>query len=58
MDEFLELFKGQVSIEDIKNMPYKEAMLLKQVREERLRRRYEEDKNSFALETLENELQL
>jgi hypothetical protein len=39
----LELFKGQLDFDDIKyNMPYKEALLLRDVRVERLKKEREE----------------
>lgn len=39
----LELFKGQVSFEEIKHtMPYKEALMLRDVRVERLKKEREE----------------
>jgi hypothetical protein len=39
----LELFKGQLDFDDIKyNMPYKEALLLRDVRIERLKKEREE----------------
>jgi hypothetical protein len=39
----LELFKGQLSFDDIKyNMPYKEALLLRDVRVERLKKERED----------------
>ncbi len=47
----LELFKGQLSIEDLKhNLTHKEALLLREIRSERLRKEREELEKERAKE--------
>ena len=54
IDEFLNLFKGQIGIDELKNMTYKESSMLKKAREARLKREYEASKGSIKMEDLED----
>lgn len=48
LDTFLAMYKGQLTYEDIKNMPYKELCYLRDVRSERLEKErieFERDMN-------------
>lgn len=54
------LFKGQLTLTDIENMVYKDAIALKDVRVQRLQREQKDMNNSFRLpggDSLEDEFQ-
>lgn len=56
VDEFLDLFKNQIPLEDLKyNMPYREAIMLRDIRIDRLKKEREKS-GGFDARALEEEL--
>jgi len=52
MDQMLNLYKGQITMDDLKyNLSYKEALLMKEVREKRLLE--EQKQHQFNLDNLD-----